>query len=236
MSKPKILLVENSNIVLQIEKRCLRDAGVTIVTATDCDEALRVARKARPDLVYLAFSLPGMGGAACCKALKADPELWGTPVVMVCAAAVEEPELCRAAGCDAVVAKPVERREFLETGLAFILRTARSGDHMPCRATVACSTGAATFYGTIEDISANGMSVGSSREVAQGDLLTLKFLLPWSGAVLIETGARVVWANGGKRQRNNHLPAGFGVFFQGLEADAAEQINDFMELIRLRLG
>lgn len=236
MSKPKILLVENSNIVLQIEKRCLRDAGVTIFTATGCDEALRVARKVRPDLVYLAFSLPGVGGAACCKALKSDPELWGIPVVMVCTAAGEEPELCRAAGCDAVVAKPVDRREFLETGLAFILRTPRSGDRMACRATVACSMGAATFYGTIEDISVNGMFVGSSQEVGQGDLLTLKFLLPWSGAVLIETGAQVAWANGGKRQRNNHLPSGFGVFFQGLEADAAEQIKDFMELIRLRLG
>lgn len=235
MSKAKVLLAENSNIVLQIEKRCLRDAGVTIFTAGDGEEALRVARKVRPDLVYLALSLPGMGGAACCRALKSDPELGRIPVVMVCAAGGEEQELCRAAGCDAVVARPVDRREFLETGLSFLLKSARGGDRMPCRATVACYTGTTVFYGTIEDISANGMFVGSPCEVAPGDVVTMKFILPWSGAVLIETGAQVAWVNGSKRQRSNHLPPGFGVLFQGLEVDAAEQIKDFLELSRLRL-
>ena len=92
MSKSKILLVESSTIVLQIEKRCLKDAGVTIFTAASCDEALRVARKVRPDLIYLAYNLDGTDGVACCAALKSDPGLAGVPVVMVCSAAGEEAE------------------------------------------------------------------------------------------------------------------------------------------------
>ncbi len=236
MSKPKILLAESSNIVLQIEQRCLRDAGVSVFTAVDSEETLSTARKVRPDLVYLAFSLHGMGGVSCCKALKSDPELRGIPVVMVCTAAGEEPGLSRAAGCDAVVAKPIDRREFLETGLSLIPRTPPSGERMPCRAIVACSTGSEIFYGSIEDISSSGMFVGSSRKIAAGELLTLKFVLPQSGAVPIETAAQVNWVNGGKQQRNDHLPPGFGVLFQGLEAAAIEQIKDYMNLIRLQLG
>ena len=236
MSKPKILIAESSNIVLQIEQRCLRFAGVSIFTATDSEEALSTARKVRPDLIYLSFNLHGAGGISCCRAIKSDPELRGIPVVMVCTAAGEEPGLSRAAGCDAVVAKPVDRREFLETGLSLIPRTAPSGDRMPCRAIVACSTGADTFYGSIEDISSSGMFVGSSRKVAAGDLLTVKFVLPQSGAVPIETPAQVNWVNGSRQQPNDHLPPGFGVLFLELEADANEQIKEYMDLIRLQLG
>jgi len=236
MSKPKILLAENSNIVLEIEKRYLGDAGVSIFTAADSDGALTIARKIKPDLVYLACSLPGMGGVACCQAFKSDPNLAGIPVVMVCAATGEEQLLSRAAGCDAIVTKPIERREFLETGLSLIPKTAPLGQRMPCRAVAACSLGSETFYGTIEDISSNGMFVGTSREVAPGDLLTVKFVLPWSGTVPIETRAQVNWVNSGKRPRNNALPAGFGVLFQGIEAEAIAQIKDYMDLIRLQLG
>lgn len=235
MSKPKILLAENSNIVLEIEKRYLGGAGVGIFTAVDSEEALRIARKIKPDLVYLAFGLPGMGGVSCCQALKSDPSLGKVPVVMVCAT-TEELLLSRAAGCDAVVAKPIERREFLDAGLSLIAKTAPLGERMACRAVVACSVGSDTFYGTIEDISSNGMFVGSSRGVVTGDLLTVKFVLPWSGAVPIETGARVNWVNNGRRRRNDRLPDGFGVLFQGIEAEAIAQIKDYMNLIRLQLG
>lgn len=236
MSKPKILLVESSAIVLQIEKRYLKDAGVTIFSAAGCDEAFMVARKIRPDLVYLSYSLYGSDGAACCTTLKADPDLAQVPVVMVCSAAEEEAEVCRSAGCDAIVAKPLDRREFLEAGLSLLNRKPRGGDRISCRSTVACIKGDASFYGTIEDVSTGGMYVGSDREVAQGDVIVMKFVLPWSSTTLIETTAQVAWVNDGKRKRKSQVPSGFGVFFLGLKAEMADQINDFIELSKLRLG
>ena len=207
MVKPKILLAESSSIVLQIAQRCLKDAKVGIFVATDSEEALNMARKIRPDLVYLAYSLHGTGGVPCCKAFKADPELKDIPVVMVCTAAGEEPENSRAAGCDAVVTKPIACREFLETGLSLVTRTDASVERMPCRAIAACTLGADTFYGTIEDISSTGMFVGSTREVAAGEVLKVKFVLPWTSAVPIETEVQVNWVNGGRQpRRSEHLP------------------------------
>jgi hypothetical protein len=185
--------------------------------------------------VYLAFNLSGMSGADCCKAFKADPELSGSHVVMVCAAGGEESDLCRAAGCDAIVVKPLDRREFMAVGSLLLTNRAQREDRIPCRATVACSCNNATFYGSIEDVCSTGMFVGCSRMIVPGDLLVMKFVLPWSGAALIETGARVVWVNSGKRLHNAYLPPGFGVLFQGLKEEAAEQINEYLELIRLRL-
>ena len=235
MSKPRILLAENSNIVLEIEKRCLRGLGVSIFTAADSEEALTIARKIRPDLVYLAFNLPSMGGISCCKALKTDPKCGGVPVVMVCSAG-EEFLFSRTSGCDAVVAKPIDRWDFLEAGLSLIPKTAPLGERMPCRAVVACSLGSVIFYGTIEDISNNGMFIGSSRQIARGDLLTVRFSLPWSDAVPIEAHVQVNWVNSGKRPRNDRLPEGFGVLFHGLDAESITQIRDYMNFVRLQLG
>ncbi len=236
MSKPKILIAESSTIVLQIEQRCLRHAGVNIFTATDSEEALSTARKVRPDLIYLSFNLHGAGGVSCCKALKSDPELRNIPVVMVCAAAGEEPGISRSAGCDAIVAKPIDRRGFLETGLSLIPGTAPSGERVPCRTIVACSAGPDTFYGSIEDISSSGMFIGSSREVAAGQLLTVKFVLPQGGAEPIETEAQVNWVNGSRQQPNDRLPPGFGVLFLELEAAANDQIKGYMNLMKMQLG
>ncbi len=235
MSKPKILLAESSSIVLQIEKRYLQDSDAVLFTASDSDETLKIARKVLPNLIYLSYNLHGMGGISCCKSLKADPKLSGVPVVMVCNTSSEEALFSRDAGCDAVVGKPVDKREFLETGLSLISETELEAERMLCRAVVACTIGAETFYGAIEDISISGMFVGSVREVAPGDRLFLKFFLPRNGSNLIECEAQVNWVNSGKRQRKD-LPAGFGVLFQEMEPNAIEQIRGYMKITKLQLG
>jgi CheY-like chemotaxis protein len=236
MHKAKVLLVENSSIVLQIEKRYLKNEAVAVTTAVDADGALTAARTIHPDLVYLAYSLPGMDGAAVCRALKADPELAGTPVVMVSNATEGEIALCRAAGCDALITKPVDRREFLEAGRSLLSRTRRRDVRIPCRAIAAYIQDGTTWYGTIEDISMSGMFVGTQREVVPGETLAMKFVLPWSGSAVVEATARVAWLNGDRQSRNQRLTQGFGVIFQDLGKDAEEQIKSYLESIRMRLG
>ncbi len=235
MNKAKVLLVESSAIVLQIEKRYLRAEGSSVTAVGDAEEAFAAARRLRPDLIYLSFSLPGMDGAACCKEMKSDPELENIPIILVANAVEEEMEICRAAGCDAVITKPLGRRAFLEAGRTLLARVRRREERVPCRATVACSLNGATFYGTIEDVSLAGMFVGSLWEVAPGNLLTMKFVLPWSGATLIETTARVAWLNVGKPRRHLRYPHGFGVVFERLGSGNEDQIKDYLELVRMRL-
>ncbi len=235
MNKAKVLLVENSAIVLQIEKRYLKSMEAVILTAADAEEGIAVARRVRPDLIYLSFGLPGMDGVTCCREMKRDAELGKIPVVLVSNAAEEEIELCRSAGCDAVITKPLDRREFLDAARSLLAGVRRRDERLPCRATVSCSGRGTAFYGTIEDVSLTGMFVGSLCEVAPGDLLTVKFMLPWSGAALVETAARVVWLNGRGQRRHHRYPSGFGVTFEGLESNDAEQIKDYLELMRVRI-
>jgi DNA-binding response OmpR family regulator len=233
MSKLRVLLAEDSTIVLEIEKKCLQESGVSIFTASRAEDVLKVARKVKPGLIYLAFGISSGAGESCCRALKADADLRTIPVVMVCAADGER-QRSREAGCDGVIAKPIDRREFLESCRS-LSAEADDDERMPCRAFVQYTQGNESFFGTVEDVSMDGMFIGTSREVKAGELLTLKFLLPWSGATLIKTSGQVSWVNNRRHRRNKSLPPGFGVNFQGIDPHAADQIDDYLQLMRKRL-
>jgi two-component system cell cycle response regulator len=225
----KVLLVANSNVSLEIEQELLRKLPVKVFTAGNGSQVLEVARKLRPDLIYMELDLPGMDGAACCRAIKEDPLLAMIRVVLMAPPIEQKMELCRAAGCDAFLEKPIDRREFIAVGRSMLALIDRREERIPCRAIVNCHTEGNVFCGTLEDIALKGIFVGSHYEVKIGELLMLKFVLPVSGAGTIETGARVIWINGEKVRRNWQLPAGFGVEFENLDKKVAEQISEFIE-------
>ncbi len=233
MAKPRVLLVDSSDIVLDIEQRFLKEQTVTIFTARTGLQALSMARKIKPNLVYLDYSLSGMDGISCCRAIKADPELVGTPIVMIAGNAREVP-FCLEAGCDEVLRKPLEQKSFLAVGLELLGRRQRSEQRILCRSTVACRLRDLNFYGTIEDISMRGMYIGTSQQLQRGDPLLLRFLLPEQGDRMIHVAARVTWLNSGQQRRNRGFPPGFGVLFEELRNSELELIQEFVERSMLR--
>lgn len=121
MSLPRILLVDDVRLFLELEKSFLHLAQVKILTAANGEEALAVIRRERPDLVFLDLYMPILDGIACCAAIKSDPEVSATPVVMVTTGGKpEEVEQCRAAGCDGLLTKPVDRSAFLDMVSRFV--------------------------------------------------------------------------------------------------------------------
>jgi DNA-binding response OmpR family regulator len=66
----------------------------------------------RPDLVILDLMMPGMSGLEVCRFIRADPELTGTPVILLTARAqAADIEAGKAAGVDEYLTKPFSPRE-----------------------------------------------------------------------------------------------------------------------------
>ena len=236
MANPKILLVDDSEFFLEMEKGFLKQSDVTVFTAENGQAALELAGKVRPDLICMGLNMRGMAGDACCSKLKTDPLLRSIPVIMVIVAGSDrDMDACRKAGCDALLTRPVDRKLFLETCRSFLDRIDRREQRIPCRSMVHFRLNNDSFYGTIEDVSPGGMFVGFPHEIAVGSVIDMKFLLPGGDAGLIETSAEVCWVNSGRRFKNSHLPKGFGTMFQGLNSDAVETIRAFIEHTELRL-
>ena len=81
--KPTILVADDDIEILALVTRHLRRMEATILEASDGEEALKVARREKPDLVVLDVMMPGMSGWEVCRAIREDASLSGTGVIML---------------------------------------------------------------------------------------------------------------------------------------------------------
>ena len=84
MDKPKrILLAEDDRFLRRAAEATLKRRGYTVLTASDGDDALRVARAEMPDLVLLDLIMPKLQGFEVLRTLKQDPATEGIPVIVL---------------------------------------------------------------------------------------------------------------------------------------------------------
>ncbi len=107
-----VLVVDDDPIALDLLGRTLHDAGMSVVTATDGDEALAMARSIQPAAITLDVLMPGKDGWEVLRQLKADPATQDIPVVMV--TMTDDRELGYALGATEFLTKPVERSRLVQ--------------------------------------------------------------------------------------------------------------------------
>ena len=107
---PQILIVDDNPQNLDIFQTRLAAQGYEILTASDGEEALAVAREKRPDLILLDIMMPKLSGIEVCRRLKGDSSLPFMPIVMVTAKADPKDVVAGLeAGADEYLAKPVDQ-------------------------------------------------------------------------------------------------------------------------------
>ncbi len=106
---PKILIVEDNEMNLDMLSRRLMRRGYEIVMARDGAQGIAAARSERPDLVLMDMSLPVVDGWEATRRLKAEPLTQVIPIIGLSAHAMAgDHERAMAAGCDDYDTKPVE--------------------------------------------------------------------------------------------------------------------------------
>ena len=80
-----ILVVEDDPIISALLRIFLEDSGSRIVVAEEGEEAVRLARELRPDLITLDLALPDMDGTEVLRQLNGDASLARVPVIVVTA-------------------------------------------------------------------------------------------------------------------------------------------------------
>jgi DNA-binding response OmpR family regulator len=101
-----VLVIDDDAATRDLLARFLRREGFAVRTASDGEAGLRLARELRPAAVLLDVMMPRMDGWAVLSALKADPHLAQTPVIMV--TVVQERGLGFSLGAADYLTKPVQ--------------------------------------------------------------------------------------------------------------------------------
>ena len=102
-----VMVIDDDAAVRDFMTRFLNSEGLRVVTAADGEEGVRLARQARPALIFLDVMMPRMDGWAVLGALKADPQLEDIPVVML--TIVNETEMGYMLGASEYLTKPIDR-------------------------------------------------------------------------------------------------------------------------------
>jgi two-component system cell cycle response regulator DivK len=120
---PKILIVEDNEMNLDMLSRRLIRRGYEIITARDGAQGIAAAISANPDLVLMDMSLPVVDGWEATRGLKAAPLTRAIPVIGLSAHAMAgDRERAMEIGCDDYDTKPVELPRLLRKIEALLAR------------------------------------------------------------------------------------------------------------------
>jgi DNA-binding response OmpR family regulator len=107
-----ILIVEDDEVITSTLAYNLSRHGFGVKSATTGAEALRLARKMRPDLILLDVMLPGESGIEVCERIRERDQ--GVMIVMITARDAEEDKVRGfEAGADDYVTKPFSMKELV---------------------------------------------------------------------------------------------------------------------------
>jgi two-component system, OmpR family, KDP operon response regulator KdpE len=111
LSAGRILVIDDEPQIRRIMRTTLITAGYEVDDAKTAEEGLLKVREFRPDLVLLDINMPGMGGLAACREIRADPNV---AIVMLTVHNTEAAKVeALDAGADDFVTKPFSTPELL---------------------------------------------------------------------------------------------------------------------------
>jgi two-component system OmpR family response regulator len=121
MGDNKVLIVEDDANLLETLKYNLRKEGYGVAIASDGEQAIKVARREKPDLLILDIMLPKISGFEVCRVLRKEMTV---PILMLTAKADETDKIVGLEiGADDYMTKPFSMRELLARVRAMLRRT-----------------------------------------------------------------------------------------------------------------
>jgi type IV pilus assembly protein PilB len=122
--RQRVLVVEDNATIASVVKYFLELEGFEVLLAGDGLAGLETARREPPDIIVSDVNMPGMGGVAMVKALRADAHLSGVRILMLTSESSIECETeGLAAGADDYILKPVEPRRLAARVKALLARS-----------------------------------------------------------------------------------------------------------------
>src|SRR5437660_4679477 len=110
----KILIVEDEQSVVNLLRKGLEPEVFQLIAAYNGQAGLRAVTEARPDLLILDLTLPGLDGFELCRRIRKQPETARLPILVLSGRAEEVDKVVMLElGADDYVTKPFSTKELV---------------------------------------------------------------------------------------------------------------------------
>lgn len=112
---PTLLIVDDSDMNIDMLSKWLHKKGFTTLVAKDGKEGIEVATTQQPDLILMDLSMPVLDGWEASKQLKSQVETKHIPIIALSAHALAQERISALeAGCDDYESKPLNLKGLTE--------------------------------------------------------------------------------------------------------------------------
>lgn len=228
MEKDKriILLAEDTELLLEIQRSLLQRESFELLTARTGEQTIEKALEVKPHLIILSDVMPDTSGREVCSIIKSDPVMHGTKVIIATSNPTREALAdCVDAGCDGIVTKPFEREKLLESVQKLLGETFRRKPRFRMETQCAVYIDRKGLPAAMVDISEIGCRLEMDDPPAKDTQVEVSFDLPetvqsvnWKGVVRwsIPVNARSEFT-------------GIGVEFLGVPVEEVEILGDILD-------
>jgi two-component system alkaline phosphatase synthesis response regulator PhoP len=110
----RILVLDDNEDILDIVQEALSYAQFEVKSVLESEELMAALEDFGPDLVLLDYLVSGTNGGEICRQIKAHPKFNNIPVIIFSAYINSQHDLMNY-GCDAVMSKPFDLIELIDT-------------------------------------------------------------------------------------------------------------------------
>ena len=127
----RVLLVEDETTLLDLVAQHLRREGFDVITTSNGDQALELARVDQPDVCVFDVMLPGLDGLSLCRILRKESQV---PIILLTARGAEiDRVIGLESGADDYIVKPFSLPELVARMRAALRRAPKAqGDLLQC--------------------------------------------------------------------------------------------------------
>jgi len=230
VNRKKIMLADDVELFLELEKTFFQRRDFDLVVARTGQQAIDLAAAERPDLIFMDLFMPELDGDEACRQIKQYPQLQSIPVVMVTHGGREEDiARCRAAGCDEILFKPINRHLFMATARNFLQLTERGAPRIPAQLPIRHGRERQKLSSDYaHNISAGGVFIATAKTFQLLEQLWVEFVLP-DVKRTIQCRGVVAWLNRAGQPTHPSLPPGIGIEFEPLSAEDLTALREFIK-------
>jgi CheY-like chemotaxis protein len=219
-----VLILDTGGLFRDVARAVVRRTNCRVLTARTGAEALAVARREKPDLLFVEAETEGMTGIDVCRVLKADKQFSHRPIIVVGGGEKERGEALRA-GADGFLEGNFSEEDFFETLRRHLNVFARDAARTAAGWAITFWRDGVQHQGTIRDLSRGGFFVRTRVEQPIGARLEISFETPF------ETGNRSVVGEAIVVRLGHEADAGLGCRFFQLSSTSRTNLEDCLKLL-----